>query len=266
MTKIEIIQVGLSILGSLGGAGLLLAVFSSWLGKVWASRILESDRSKYASELEALKAENQNYINVLGITNSTYLESKKAFNSERLASIKILRGEVIRLRDERPSVIIWLDMLAFANMKYLHEKPQFAFARKEDFIKDLSEKVHSEADLVRPFLDDLSFKYFWAYRQLTLGLAQYAHLTAIQGPMKMPWYEDESVLESVKPILSSTELDDFKSEKWQTTVLFNYIEQKLAIHLKDIASGKNDADDSFNNALEWHKSLAKFRELQEKEA
>ena len=34
-----------------------IAAFSSWLGKVWASKILEKDRARYQSEIEILKSD-----------------------------------------------------------------------------------------------------------------------------------------------------------------------------------------------------------------
>lgn len=57
MTATEVFQVAAAVLASLGGAGALLWALSSFLAKVWAARILEADRAKYAVELERLKAE-----------------------------------------------------------------------------------------------------------------------------------------------------------------------------------------------------------------
>lgn len=54
---IQIWNLSLAILASLGGGTLIVAAFSTWLGKVWASRILEKDRSKYQAEMEQIKSE-----------------------------------------------------------------------------------------------------------------------------------------------------------------------------------------------------------------
>ena len=51
---LEIIGV---VLGSFGGAAAIIFWLSSWLGKVWANRILEQDKPKYEKELEAIKVE-----------------------------------------------------------------------------------------------------------------------------------------------------------------------------------------------------------------
>jgi len=47
MLKEEIFQIALAIITSLGGSALLVLVFSSWPGKIWAVRILEKERAKY---------------------------------------------------------------------------------------------------------------------------------------------------------------------------------------------------------------------------
>ena len=57
MTARSAFEVAGAILASIGGAGVLLLVSSGWLAKVFANRILEKDRAKFASELERIKAE-----------------------------------------------------------------------------------------------------------------------------------------------------------------------------------------------------------------
>ena len=53
----DIWKIAAAILTSLGGGALIVAAFSSWLGKVWANRILEKDRAKYQTEIEILKSD-----------------------------------------------------------------------------------------------------------------------------------------------------------------------------------------------------------------
>jgi len=67
MSITEIFTTAGAILASIGIGGGTVAALSNWLGKVWAerlmekersehNRVLESDRAKYAKELEALKS------------------------------------------------------------------------------------------------------------------------------------------------------------------------------------------------------------------
>ncbi len=57
MNTEDIWSIAGAVITSIGGSALLLAVFSSWLSKVWASRILEKDRAKYQTEIELLKSD-----------------------------------------------------------------------------------------------------------------------------------------------------------------------------------------------------------------
>lgn len=66
----EASQIALTILGSVGTAGAIVFALSSWLGKVWANRLMDKERHEYGLELTKLRAD---------------LESK---NQEALANIK----------------------------------------------------------------------------------------------------------------------------------------------------------------------------------
>jgi hypothetical protein len=61
----EIWQISAAVLLSLGGAGSVVMWLSSWLGKVWAARILESDRQKYTIEIERLRTRLQQETQLL---------------------------------------------------------------------------------------------------------------------------------------------------------------------------------------------------------
>src|SRR5271165_1181312 len=53
----EILSVASAVLVSIGGAGAVLIMLSSWLGKVWASRILEREKTELSKSIEATRAE-----------------------------------------------------------------------------------------------------------------------------------------------------------------------------------------------------------------
>ena len=59
MNSSEVWSITQAIIVSVGGAGIIIIGLSSWLGKVWANRIMETDRAKYARELELLRSKLQ---------------------------------------------------------------------------------------------------------------------------------------------------------------------------------------------------------------
>ena len=57
MTWDEAFKLISSAIIAVGGGGAMVLALSSWLGKVWAERILIADRDKYQRQLEKLKSE-----------------------------------------------------------------------------------------------------------------------------------------------------------------------------------------------------------------
>jgi hypothetical protein len=51
----EILEISGVVLGSLGGGAFIIFGFSSWLGKVWANRLMTKEKAVYAQELESLR-------------------------------------------------------------------------------------------------------------------------------------------------------------------------------------------------------------------
>jgi hypothetical protein len=57
MTIDEIFKIAAAVIASVGGSALILAAFSSWLGGVWAKRMLHNERAKHSEVLEGIKKE-----------------------------------------------------------------------------------------------------------------------------------------------------------------------------------------------------------------
>ncbi|WP_157091339.1 hypothetical protein [Paenibacillus antarcticus] len=57
VTYQDILKVITGIITSIGGVSLVIIGLSSWLGKIWANRILEKDRLNYNEKLEKIKSE-----------------------------------------------------------------------------------------------------------------------------------------------------------------------------------------------------------------
>ncbi|WP_249677917.1 hypothetical protein [Pseudomonas abieticivorans] len=51
----DVFKLVTAAIASVGSAGILILVLSSWLGKLWANRILEPVKHRFATELEATK-------------------------------------------------------------------------------------------------------------------------------------------------------------------------------------------------------------------
>lgn len=76
-----VLAISASILVSIGGGAALVFALSSWLGKIWASRIMASDQATHAQSLERLRskletertAHFEHYKRQLDVTVATHL-------------------------------------------------------------------------------------------------------------------------------------------------------------------------------------------------
>lgn len=55
MTLSDVLEIAGAVMISLGSAAGILFAFSSWLGHIWAERILSKEKAKYSEDLEAFK-------------------------------------------------------------------------------------------------------------------------------------------------------------------------------------------------------------------
>ena len=60
----DVLKIVSGVIAALGGGGFIVAGLSSWLGKVWANRLMAEEKAKYEKELERLakQLERKNYV------------------------------------------------------------------------------------------------------------------------------------------------------------------------------------------------------------
>ncbi|MCW9059920.1 MAG: hypothetical protein OQL11_13715 [Gammaproteobacteria bacterium] len=111
MDATDVFLVSGAILASAGGAAAIIFGLSSWLGKVWANRILEQDKLRYTSELEKIKNKLQAESQQRQLMFSLYFEGQfKLYNdlwmslSELQDGVESLWSEASR-RNEPPRVL-----------------------------------------------------------------------------------------------------------------------------------------------------------------
>ncbi len=89
----DIFMISGAILGSVGGAAAIIFAFSTWLGHVWANRILEKDKLKYSTELEKIKTQLQNESQKQNLMFSLYFEGQfKIYNNLWVSLIELQNG------------------------------------------------------------------------------------------------------------------------------------------------------------------------------
>lgn len=59
MSLPDIVNIVAGVIFSLGGGGMIVFGLSSWLGKVWADRLMQSERAKHEATLKKLESQLQ---------------------------------------------------------------------------------------------------------------------------------------------------------------------------------------------------------------
>ena len=94
MTLEETIKIATAVLLSLGSGGAIVFALSSWLGKIWAERIMAKERASHESELAALRArlekENQQSLANLKTDLEIYRDTHLKGLSDKMASYRVV--------------------------------------------------------------------------------------------------------------------------------------------------------------------------------
>src|SRR6056297_3010706 len=111
MSTNEIWNVSFAILTSLGGASVIVWGLSSWLGKVWASRILNNEKAKLNKELQKFKQAHKTELE----TYKTELEKARndynRYSSKKFQIIEETWNAMFTITDE-------LNAISFYENKY----------------------------------------------------------------------------------------------------------------------------------------------------
>jgi hypothetical protein len=101
MTFEETIKIATTILLSLGGGGIIVFALSSWLGKVWANRIMAEERAKYERELTELRAklemENQESLSKIRTDLEIYRDKYLKAHNDKMGTYGFVFGVVSEL-------------------------------------------------------------------------------------------------------------------------------------------------------------------------
>lgn len=189
----EIIQIALTIIASLGGAGFIIIGLANYLGKLWANMALESEKAKYNKELEELKSNLKKEIDTLNKINEKalyiskvqydneykiYQEIWKALNECTIATLQLYpRGiENVPCDEEKKEKYKEEKYIRFSKTytEYYDTIEKYApFYKKEFYEKfiELRTKCFKIGDVYKMFEFDVKYnESFKAVRDMTMPM------------------------------------------------------------------------------------------------
>ncbi|WP_299002527.1 hypothetical protein [uncultured Shewanella sp.] len=260
MTWEDPLKIITAALGAVGGSALIILSLSTWLGKVWASRILEKDKLKYSQELELIRAANQNFHSSLSLTNATYLETKKLYAEKRVQAIGEIWKSFVEFREKSPPEIIWLDILVKEEYGEFHSNPKFTGFDKSTDLSVISDAMPKELDIFRPFMDDITYQLFSTYTGTVARLCFYLNKCCSGNAPEYDWRNDDGVVRILSAVLSDVEFQQFQNEKWSVQILLNILQSRISNHLKSIATGADLAKEAMDHAVKFSKAVTAIRD------
>ena len=78
-----------AIIASFGGASVILLATSTWLGKVWAAKILEKDRAKYSLEIEGVRKQASEQLALLTAQLDIAKQAEIRIHSDKLQIYRV---------------------------------------------------------------------------------------------------------------------------------------------------------------------------------
>lgn len=136
MNNTDIWSITSAFLVSLGGGGAIVIALSSWLGKLWASRILEQEKS-------TLQRQYADYQNELNKSLHKYNVAATRIDAQRVEAIRDLYGALIGWHEAAIQIVAPNDFTKKPPEQAPYFLAKYAVWAKE--LKKRSEKLEHEA-------------------------------------------------------------------------------------------------------------------------
>ena len=124
MTIQDYISIAAITLTSLGGGGVIVFALSNWLGKVWANKLMLSEKQKHAKELEELRSD-------LKEKNDNNLESLK--HELEITKEKYLKDHIDKVAIYRSAIDLIATTVAKVEMIMLQKREPLSVEELHDF-------------------------------------------------------------------------------------------------------------------------------------
>ena len=236
----------------------LTSGFVIWLFREWISaRLKASIQHEYDQKLETHKAslKSQNEASFLELKNgieqrftlykaaqTSFTEGQKAAIERKLDSIEKLWNEILRLKNECPPMLGFIDLLSVEEYRSARNHKDFGELARGcsiEKIVDYLEIRDNPVEKVRPYVGEYLWSMFFAYRQL-MGRIPWLLSLSLKDADKAEWHKDNGIRQILEAILSENELGKFESiNLGKISWLQHRLESKILAASRKIISGEN---------------------------
>ena len=256
----EAFEIAQAVLVSVGGGSLIIFALSSWLGKVWANRILETDRNRYAQDMESIRQSNKVITDALNIASSTHSESVKIYSELRCRAVTELWKEFLNLKKTIPLSISFLDLSPDGHK--LTEEAKKSIEKDFSFEKQKSLMQFNSEEL-SPYLDERHLELFYLYRKAIFRMHfHYIEILSGNPESKGDWRYDELLVAHFKLVFHEKELTQMQTNKWTANFFLTFVEKHIINELRNAVTGEVSSKISLEQSMKNIDLVAKITALE----
>ena len=239
----------------------------AWLAREWiSSRLKASIQHEYDQKLEAHKAhlKSENDVALLETKNSmdqqlalfeatrtSFAEGQKAAMERRLDSIEKLWNEILRLKNEQPGILDFINLLSVDEYREACNRKDFRELAKDWPMEKVVKYVaisDNTVEKVRPYIGEYLWSMFFAYRQI-MGRIPWLLYESLKDANKAEWHKDNGIRQILEVVLSKNELAEFETIAiCKISWLQEHLESKVLTALQKLISGEEFSAESLKQA------------------
>jgi hypothetical protein len=250
------------------GISITAASIIVWISREWiTARLKASIQHEYDQKLEAhkarLQAENEiarlrlsreieQHAALLNTAHAALREGQKAGMERKLRAIDTVWGNIVKLRAITPMIMHFIEAMNAEHLEAVSRDPKSKSMFGElsaDKFKDISIGIEE----VRPYVEDMAWALFIAYRALILRILFVVNLEK-DKPKVLSWYEDPHTKNLITAVVNSNELAEIDATSLaRFGRVLDVIERKLLTALRKTISGEESGVDAAQNAIQIEK-------------
>lgn len=216
---------------------------------------LETYKSQLKTESEKSILEFQTDIkqklSLYEAARSSIMVGQKSSIERKLDSIERLWDEILRLKNECPAILGYIDLLTVEECTQMYSRQDARELASEYSDKKIIEYLdvkNNHVEKVRPYIGEYLWSLFFTYRQI-MGRIPYLLYMGLKDANKAEWDKDSGVEQILNAVLSESELDEFEKKKiTKLSWLQRKLEAKILMASKKIISGEEFGAESLKHA------------------
>lgn len=270
------------VLSLLSAAGVSVALSGAviWLSRNWiGERLKNSIKYEYDLKLSAvnnelktqadiqaaqLKASIEKEAEKIRFATSSIGESQKAAIIRKLDGIDVLWSGVLKIRENVPVVMSFIDILPEDTYLSMADAPQFKQMVGELSAEKLTQMFKDNIgslERVRPYVGEYLWAIFSTYQVLITHIVLLIQMGE-KDPEKLNWHQNNGIRQLLYSSLSSQEVAEFDAIKIRKVAWLqrNY-ESKILQAMQKVISGQEFGEEALKQAQDMEEKIQQLRQV-----